>query len=139
MDQLLSFFLEHWILSSAFIIVLGLLITTGQASAAHGVRLLTADDMVMLMNREKTTVIDIRSADAFKQGHILGAVSLPDAEPSAFASGFDKTVPMVIVGQAETSALRLASKLVKQDYKQVCCLRGGLATWREANLPLTQQ
>lgn len=140
MDQILPFLAQHWGLTSAFVFILILLLVTGKTTHVRGVHLLTADELVTLMNHEKTMVVDIRSQEAFKQSHILHARSIPEDQLESQAAQFDKTKPLVIVGQTEAVALRLASTVVKQHQCQrVYCLRGGISTWRDANLPLTKK
>ena len=38
----------------------------------------------------------------------------------------------------EQLALKEAQKLVKQGEEMIYCLRGGIASWTNANLPLTK-
>lgn len=96
---------------------------------------------VLLINREKAVVVDIREKEAFAAGHLVGSRNLPVAELEAKLASTvkNKAVPLILV--CDTGArTRRAEAIAKQlGYTQVQCLAGGLSAWRAASLPLEKQ
>ncbi|MBN9410093.1 MAG: rhodanese-like domain-containing protein [Burkholderiales bacterium] len=93
---------------------------------------------VQLINREKATVVDVCEVEEFAAGHVAGARNIPLGELEARlpASVKNKTAPLLLVcakGPRADRALGIAKKL---GYEKAHALAGGLAAWKEANLPV---
>ncbi len=79
---------------------------------------------------EPSLILDIRSLDQFRRGHLPGAVSLPyerfqaEAESLAASSG-----SILIVDPAGARAAEMAVWLRKKGF-DVGYLKGGMAAWR---------
>jgi len=91
-----------------------------------------------LINREKANVVDVRSAEEFASGHLIGSrhVPLDNINTDLPKAVTDKKRPLILVcasGMRSQKAQRLATVL---GYEQVHSLGGGLKIWQEANLPL---
>jgi len=91
-----------------------------------------------MMNREDALVIDVRDADAYAKGHILGARSIPLAELGRRAADLDKHKSKVVIvscqnGDRSTSA---AATLRQSGFARVHALNGGFAAWQQAGLPV---
>lgn len=102
--------------------------TTGVAAA----------EAVRLMNREKAVVIDVSEAEEFAKAHVAGSKNIPFGQIAADAKGLpsNKALPLVVVCPTGARAGRAAQMLKKLGYDNSVVLQGGLAAWREANLPL---
>ena len=86
---------------------------------------------IQLINRENAVVIDTRSPEAFKSGHIINAEKLSAIEKF-------RTKPLVLVCQTGQESQKIAAKLLKEGYN-VYSLSGGLRAWSEAGLPLVKE
>lgn len=130
----MDFFVQNWYLVLAAAGSGLLLLWPTLSGKTTGVG---AAEAVRLMNREKAVVIDVSEAAEFAAGHITGARSLPLAEIKEGAKGLpsNKSLPLIVVCPTGTRALRAAVALKKLGHEQVLTLSGGLAAWREANLP----
>ncbi len=96
-------------------------------------------EMTTLINREDGVVVDIRSADEFKAGHITDAVhTLPSDIKSNNLTALEsrKSNPMIVVCKTGQTAADSANELAKAGFERVYILKNGLAAWNEANLPL---
>ena len=95
-------------------------------------------EAVQLINREKAQVIDVCSSDEFKAGHLVGAKNIPLPELAAGAKGLpgNKTTPLVVVCASGARSGKAVSQLKEMGYENAQSLRGGLAAWRAANLPV---
>lgn len=99
---------------------------------------LTASGAVQLINREKAVVVDVRSAEEFAAGHVVGAKNVPLDELESRLPGMvkNKALPVILFcasGARSSRAVAIAKKL---GYEQVQSLGGGLKAWKEANLPV---
>jgi len=85
-------------------------------------------------------LVDLRSANQFKDGHIAGAKNLPAdqiaADPKALEKLAAKTVVLYCGNGATTAAAQRT--LARAGAKSVFSLRGGLAAWQQENLPVVR-
>lgn len=141
MDVYLAFLKDHWILSSAFITVLLLLIVNEWRHRAFGLKSMSAQELVNIINHANAAVIDVRSADLFNQGHILGAINLPAthfAKELSILNKF-KQKPMVLVCATGLEAPKFSKLLLNAGFNQISYLNGGMAAWHSNNMPVSKK
>ncbi|MDN3921016.1 rhodanese-like domain-containing protein [Roseateles violae] len=132
----MKFLLDNWILILAAITSGGFLLWPSLARGGRGAALTTAE-AVRLVNREKALFIDVSEPAEFAAGHVAGARNIPLASLEGHKSlPSNKTLPLVLVCASGARAARAAGILRKQGYEKAQPLAGGLAAWREANLPV---
>jgi len=138
MDHLLDFAIQHWELSLTLVLILALLIRLESDPQVKGVTYLSPQEMINLMNRQSAVVVDIRNAEAYTQGHVIDALPIPLDQLEQKISKLDKykEKPIVISCATGQSAIKAGATLRKQGFSQVYVLKGGVAAWGEANLPL---
>ena len=134
----MNFIIENWqlvfvALASGVALLLPTLLSGGAGS-------ISCTDAVLLMNKEKANIIDVRRPDEFKTGSIAGAknIEITKIDAQLASAVKNKEAPMVLIcatGARSQGALRLAQKL---GYTRVFSMSGGLRAWREANLPVTK-
>ena len=94
-----------------------------------------------MINRENGVVVDIRTKDEFKKGHITDAVHIlpSDIKANSFGSlESHKADPIIVVCKTGQTAQESANLLVKAGFENVSVLKSGLVAWSEANLPLVK-
>ncbi len=93
-----------------------------------------------MINKGKTTIIDIRDAKQYQAGHILNAVHVP-------LSGLEERLPkldkfkgqtIIVVDESGKDAGKGASILKKAGFKPVNSLQGGMDKWISEGLPVTK-
>lgn len=97
-------------------------------------------DAVRLMN-QGAVLIDIRQREAFDAGHIAGARNVPGATIAEGAKTLEKYRDKPVIAYCDTgmtagSAVRHLGRL---GFTQAFNLRGGLAAWRQENLPVVKR
>lgn len=124
------------------LIVVLVLVLAGNEFARffRGYRELTPGGLTLLINRETPLIVDLSSIQDFDKGHIPGArhvaMSQFDPENKDLAKAKDMAVAVYCKnGQASSQA---ASRLVKAGFKHVYWLGGGLASWKQADLPTSR-
>lgn len=83
------------------------------------------------------TIIDARDRNEFNNGHILGAISMPEDElvNRALAS-LELMRDIYVYGEVDEETVEVAAKLRKAGYANVSEIRGGLAAWKAAGYPI---
>lgn len=93
------------------------------------------------MNRENGVVVDIRTKEDYKRGHITDAVHILPSDIKAgnlAALESHKSDPIIVVCKTGQTARESAELLAKAGFANVNLLKNGLVAWNEANLPLVR-
>ena len=97
-----------------------------------------------LWQRGSATVVDARSSSDYAQGHLAGSLNLPYWEfPTAYphvAAQLPKGSPILIYcyGSHCGLSMRLAKRLLSEGYPRLIVMRGGIAAWEAAGLPIAR-
>ena len=137
MEQLFEFVGNHYILVGAFVLIFALFVRN---EVVRGGRSVSAQELVNLVNRDGAVVIDVRDAHEYGQGHIVDAINVPHAALAGRLGELKKykEKPIVLackMGQHSGSA---GTTLRKAGFQNVSRLRGGVAEWRNQNLPVVK-
>lgn len=86
-------------------------------------------------------MLDIRTADEYRKGHITGARNIPLANLKDQLASLDnaKDKPIIVVCFAGMSARGAAATLRKAGFSAVSVLGGGMNAWTAANLPVVKK
>ena len=138
MEQLFEFIGNHPLLVGGFALVLALFVRN---EVARGGRSVSAQELVNLVNRDGAVVIDVRDGTEYAQGHIAHAINVPHSAISGRLAELEKykEKPVVLackMGQHSGSA---GTVLRRAGFQNVARLRGGVAEWRNQNLPLVKR
>ena len=137
MDRILEFAGNHTLLVTALMVSFFLAIFFELRRKASGTVNIDTVDAVKLMNND-AVVVDLRSADAFGRGHIVGARNIPSDELDTKASSLaqDKSTPIVAVCDSGVSSTRAVNSLRQLGFESVYGLKGGMTGWSQAGLPV---
>jgi rhodanese-related sulfurtransferase len=93
-------------------------------------------EAVRLINREKGVLVDVSEAAEYAAGHAVGARHIPlGSLEGAKELPSNKALPLILMCATGARANRAAGLLRKAGYEKAVAVSGGLAAWREANLP----
>ncbi|MGY3568506.1 rhodanese-like domain-containing protein [Vibrio sp. SCSIO 43135] len=141
MQEYIEFFQQNMILSLVWVGLFIALIMSIVKSSTAAYKEITASETTLLMNRENGVVVDIRSKDEFKKGHITDAVHILPSDIKANNLGSlenHKSDPIIVVCKTGQTAQESANLLAKAGFEKVNLLKNGLVAWNEANLPLVR-
>lgn len=95
-------------------------------------------EAVQLMNRRDAVVLDVREPAEYKAGHITNARNVPEKQLESRVKELEKvkTKPIIVCCPRGNRSASIAGMLRKQGFTEVVSLRGGLAAWQQANMPL---
>lgn len=142
MEQLSEFVLNNLLLFAALVVVLVMLIKAELEHQANKGSYLTPSMATRLMNNHSDALIlDIRTAADYKKGHIKGAKNIPlsDFASSVDKLAADKDKPVLVYCNSGNTVTRAIKLLKKAGFVQVNNLDGGIAAWKEANMPLSKK
>ena len=139
MEQLLQHFSSHPFLASAAALLALAVLAFELRQRAHAAAAVSPTEAVRLMN-DGAVLVDVRSMNQFKDGHIAGARSLPGDQIAEGAKALDKLRDKTVITCCDSGITSgaAARKLTELGFKQVYNLRGGLAAWRQDNLPVAR-
>ena len=115
--------------------ILGLTTACGQANYENA----DVKGFAELMNDPNVVVLDVRTAEEYKEGHLEWALNIDQAksdfmEKAKAALPKGKTIAVYCrSGRRSASA---AGRLAAEGYKAVN-LKGGILAWKEAQMPVT--
>lgn len=102
------------------------------------VKFINPEDLKKIVDGEKyqKTIIDVRDKQSFDNGHIKGAINifLNDLEKSKDQISPSKQI--FVYGEGEVPGFQAAVRLYDLHFMAIEALKGGLASWKEKNLPL---
>lgn len=133
---------NHTLMVVAWVAVFFMVIYTFAKAATSKVKVVTNPQATSLINNEDAVLLDIRSPDEFKQGHIVNSVNILPADIKKQTLGKVeqfKDKPVIVVCATGISAAASAELLTKQGFNRVYTLKEGITAWRAANLPLVKK
>lgn len=115
--------------------VLGLTSACGQVNYEN----VDVEGFAALIADSSVVILDVRTADEFKDGHIQGAILIDQnqsdfVEKAKAALSIDKKI--AIYCRSGRRSANAAGKLADAGYKCVN-LKGGIIAWKEAGKPVT--
>ncbi len=137
MEQLTEFVANHWPLVLTFVGLAAALIWNVFFDPVNK-NAVTPLQSTPLINHENAVVLDVRSMDEYRKGHIVNALNYP-------LNGLAKQIPqlqkykdrpIVVVCRSGSRSAMAAKMLMKAGFPRVHNLRGGMMAWTSAGLPV---
>lgn len=140
MSDILSFIQQHILLVTALIIALIMLMIIEFIKQKTGSSKLSVNQAIQLINHENACILDVRSNDAFLNGHIIDAQSIPYKDLTEKYKKLEKfkAAPIVVVCTAGIESAKAAIFLTQQGFRAYS-LGGGIRAWSDANMPLIKK
>jgi rhodanese-related sulfurtransferase len=100
----------------------------------------TVIEITTLINRSKTIVLDVRTAEEYATGHLPDAKNIPLAELGQRVGELEKSKNRTIVLVCERGARadKAARQLKAAGFEDVISLEGGMQAWQAAGMPITK-
>jgi rhodanese-related sulfurtransferase len=139
--DLLAFAGRNPILSLALAGLTVAIVANEVATLLRGYKALKPAELTALMNTiEDAVVVDISPSADFEKGHIAGSRNVQASQfgPEHKLVAGARQKPVIVVCRSGMTAQGAAKKLKKAGFEQVYVLDGGVAAWRQAELPLVK-
>ncbi|OON60067.1 sulfurtransferase [Massilia sp. KIM] len=133
----MKFILDNIFIVAIAVISGGALLWPALAPRGKRVSPLQATQMI---NRGKTLVLDVRSADEYAAGHVRDAKHIALADLANRIGELDKSKgrTVIVVDGNGSRADKATRQLAAAGFEDAHALEGGVAAWTAAGLPLTK-
>ena len=81
------------------------------------------------------TAVDVRSEEEWSEGHVPGAIHLPDGDPEAATKPLEEGARLMVIAKDGKVAVRAAKDLNEQGYDAVA-VEGGMRDWTSEGYPI---
>lgn len=137
MDRFLQFLGNHPYLTGATAIVAIIAVIFELRQRHVGASSVSSNEAIALHNKG-ALILDVRTADEFASGHIVEARNIALDKLADSLDSIKKYREKTVITCCESGVRSAqAARLLKaQGYQNVFNLGGGLAGWRQDNLPL---
>lgn len=139
MERLIQYVTNHPALAGAIVLALIVVVAFESRLRSTGESAISSQDLIRLMN-QGALVLDIRKPELFAAGHVNGAKQLDSDKILNAGDSFKryKEKPVVIVDESGSLGAAAVRQLKVQGFTKAFTLRGGFASWRAENLPVTK-
>jgi rhodanese-related sulfurtransferase len=136
MNQLIEFTNNNLMLVGSAVLMALAVVFYEVRMKASSVAAVSASQVVNLINRG-ATVVDIRDAAKYAQGHIVDSISIPASEmPAEQNKRLKKASSVIVVCDNGVQSGQCVASLVKDGMQNVFNLKGGISAWQGDNLPI---
>ena len=93
---------------------------------------------VMLQKDRSLVVLDVRTADEFKEGHIIGALNIDIRREDAFAriDKLNRNVSYIVYCRTNHRSGMAVDHMMKSGFKKIYQMMDGFPGWLENKLPV---
>lgn len=141
MQDMMEFFRNHPILVVVWVILLFFLLGSFLRGVRSKVKTVTRNEATLLINKHNAVVVDIRTRDEFRSGHISGSVNAPAAEikkgNTTYLEKYRDT-PLIVACVSGLNSQEAAETLSRAGFDDVKVLKDGISGWNSENLPLVR-
>ena len=140
--EILPFVKNHLLLSLGWIGLFIAIIVLTIKSKLSKVKVIDNAQAIHMINKENAVIIDIRSADNFKKGHITDAhnvlpIDIKNSSSKLIEKFKENTI--ILIDENGLSSASIGETLIKQGFLNVSVLKDGIAGWNGENLPLVKK
>lgn len=134
MALFLEFLVQQWMLASALMVAVALLILH---ESRKGGPSLSPQQAVQVVNAEDGVFVDLREAADFRKGHIVNAVNIPATKLPERMVELEKyrDRPVVLVCKMGQQSGAAGKQLKAANYSKVYKMSGGMLEWANLQLP----
>ncbi len=139
MERLFDYFTNHPFLAGLAIVAVVAVLVFEWRQRAHGFAAISPGEAIRMMN-QGALMIDVRSPDQYKEGHVEGARNVPGDQIVDGNKPLEKYAGKTLIMCCNSGATSAAAArtLMRQGVKGVLNLRGGIMAWRQDNFPVVR-
>jgi rhodanese-related sulfurtransferase len=79
--------------------------------------------------------VDVRSEEDWSEGHVPGAIHLPDGDPEQATKPLEEGARLLVIAKDGKVAAKAASSLAEKGYDAVA-VEGGMGDWVSEDFPI---
>lgn len=141
LQQFIDFGFHHWELILTFFFLLIIVLVFELHQKMNGVPSASVQQTTLLINHNDGILLDIRDNNAFKKGHILGAINITQSEIESRLKEIIKykEKPVILIYNLGQPHHKVSNFLKKNGFTDLYHLKGGISGWQNAGLPLVKK
>ena len=141
MSDILVFVQANIVLVGIFFVLFVLTVSYEVKNLTKSYRDVGPDEIVRLVNRENATMLDLRESNELNNGTIHGSKHIPVSVLEKRLTEVEpfKDTPLVVFCASGIRAPTACRLLKKNGFSKVYNLKGGVAAWAQANMPLVKK
>ncbi|HDN2512281.1 MULTISPECIES: rhodanese-like domain-containing protein [Providencia] len=140
-QEIMQFVSRNMLLSLVWIALLVAVVVMTFKGLFSKTKVIARSQAITLINKEEAVIVDLRSRDDFRKGHIIDSINLTPSEIKDNNLGEldkHKQKPVIIVSASGMESNKPAEQLVQHGFEKVFVLKEGIAGWAGENLPLAR-
>ncbi len=139
MSQLLEFAANHPYLVGGVVMLSILVLGNELRLRSNAGNFLDPTSVVSLINKG-AAVLDLRSAERFATGHVVGARNIPVDQLQSSAGKLKRYSGKSVVLYCDngTTCGKAVTTLQQMGFEHAVAMRGGLQAWTQENMPLVK-
>lgn len=137
MDKLLAFLADQWPLTAVAVVLAIAIAVVELKRAFRPWRTVGPFELTALVNGG-AVLLDLRDDKPHREGRIVGARRCAPGEVEAALKGTAPDAAVVLYCESGRDSEKAADRLALAGWRKVAVLGGGLASWRNENLPLAR-
>lgn len=101
-------------------------------TASDKIEILDANSYKEAITNKKVQLVDVRTANEFRGGHIKNAINIDFFNAAGFKKSFDKMnreKPIYLYCRSGARSQKAARRLVDMGFSQIYDLKGGYSRW----------
>lgn len=140
MEEFFAFVARHPFLFSGLALVTMLIIANEVYGQFRGGKRLTPTEAIRMANDRGARFVDARTPADYKTGHIIEAVNVPSSKLEERIKPLEKRKddPLIVYCALGATAPAMVDRMRKMGFTEVYAMRGGIAAWQNAGLPLSK-
>lgn len=140
-QEITQFVSRNMLLSLVWIALLVAVVVMTFKGLLSKSKVIARSQAITLINKEEAVVVDLRSREDFRKGHIIDSINLTPSEIKDNNLGElekHKQKPIIIVSGSGMESGKPAEQLAQHGFEKVFVLKDGIAGWAGENLPLAR-
>ena len=95
-------------------------------------KIVSPEEMQTLLQIENVQLVDVRTPNEFKEGHINNAQNIDFLSPtfSEDIKELDKSKPIIVYCKSGGRSAKCSKKLIEAGFEKVYDLQGGFSKWK---------
>lgn len=140
-QEIMQFVSRNMLLSLVWIALLVAVVVMTFKGLFSKSKVIARSQAITLINKEEAVVVDLRTREDFRKGHIIDSINLTPSEIKDNNLGElekHKQKPVIVVSASGMESGKPAEQLTQYGFEKVFVLKEGIAGWAGENLPLAR-
>ena len=119
------------------ILMFAMVLCSVSVACADSVKIDAARASTMLQESSEYIVLDVRTEDEFKEGHIKGAINIDVTQPFDVKAGkLDRAAKYIVYCRTNNRVKKMVRFMDTNEFATVYYIKDGFSGWLEKGLPV---